>query len=396
MKHLITIFALIMLIILATEESKAIPAFARKYNLSCQTCHSPMPRLKAYGDDFAGNALALTDKESPRYFTETGDEELSLIRDFPVAVRMDLYGSYNYSNQEKADFGTPYLLKFLSGGSLAKDIAYYFYFFFSERGEVAGIEDAYVMFNNLLGIDLDLYVGQFQISDPLFKRELRLSLDDYNIYKLKVGLSNSNLAYDRGLMLTLGLDTGTDIIFEVLNGNGIGEPDNFRIFDKDKHKSFFGRVSQEITDFLRIGAFGYFGKEDLAANTAITTAEYLLAGPDVTLAFNDLVELNCQYVYRSDDKTFLTTNDINPTGKIETNGGFAELIITPNGDNSKVYGSLLFNYIDSDLKELKQKSGTFHIGYLLRRNIRLIGEYTFTSTEEKDYSKVILGIVTAF
>jgi hypothetical protein len=89
MKHLITTFALIMLIVLTTEESRAIPAFARKYNLSCQTCHSPIPRLKAYGDDFAGNGFALTDKESPRYFAETGDEELSLIRDFPVAVRMD-------------------------------------------------------------------------------------------------------------------------------------------------------------------------------------------------------------------------------------------------------------------------------------------------------------------
>jgi len=108
------------------------------------------------------------------------------------------------------------------------------------------------------------------------------------------------------------------------------------------------------------------------------------------------VELNCQYVYRSDDKLLLRNTDITPTGKIETNGGFAELIITPNGDNSKVYGTLLFNYIDSDLKELNQKSGTFHIGYLLRRNIRLVGEYTFTSTEEKDYSKVILGIVTSF
>ncbi|MCK7518582.1 MAG: hypothetical protein MZV64_13105 [Ignavibacteriales bacterium] len=40
---------------------------------------------------------------------------------------------------------------------ITKNIAYYFYFFFSERGEVAGIEDAFVMFNDLFGSDLDLY-----------------------------------------------------------------------------------------------------------------------------------------------------------------------------------------------------------------------------------------------
>ena len=31
------------------------------------------------------------------------------------------------------------------------------------------------MFNNLFHSDLDLYVRQFQVSDPLFKRELRLT-----------------------------------------------------------------------------------------------------------------------------------------------------------------------------------------------------------------------------
>ena len=37
----------------------AIPAFARKYNMSCKTCHSPFPTLKAYGDEFAGNGFQL-------------------------------------------------------------------------------------------------------------------------------------------------------------------------------------------------------------------------------------------------------------------------------------------------------------------------------------------------
>ncbi len=83
----------------------------------------------------------------------------------------------------------PILLKFLSGGEITKNIAYYFYFFFSESGEVAGIEDAFVMFNNLFGTELDFYVGQFQVSDPLFKRELRLTFEDYMVYKASPGSS---------------------------------------------------------------------------------------------------------------------------------------------------------------------------------------------------------------
>ena len=61
---------------------RAIPAFARKYSMSCTTCHAPFPAFKPYGDEFAGNGFVLKDKDAPRYTVETGDDNLALIRDF--------------------------------------------------------------------------------------------------------------------------------------------------------------------------------------------------------------------------------------------------------------------------------------------------------------------------
>jgi len=52
---------LLLLLILVTESGGAIPAFARKYNMSCATCHAPIPRLKPYGDEFAGHGFKLPD-----------------------------------------------------------------------------------------------------------------------------------------------------------------------------------------------------------------------------------------------------------------------------------------------------------------------------------------------
>ena len=205
-------FTAVLLIGITAEDASAIPAFARKYRMSCKTCHHPIPRLKPYGDDFAGNGFRLPDQDAPRYFVDTGDEELSLLRELPVAIRMDGYINYNDKADKRSNFSSPYLIKLLSGGSLSDHLAYYFYCYFDERGEVAGVEDAYLMYNNAFGIDLDFYLGQFQISDPLFKRELRLTLEDYQIYRMAVGESEKNLAYDRGAMITLGLESGTDII----------------------------------------------------------------------------------------------------------------------------------------------------------------------------------------
>lgn len=396
MKIIISIAAIFVFISVLSYDAYAIPAFARQYKLSCQTCHAPVPKLKAFGDEFAGNGFVLEDKENSRYFVETGDQELSLIRDFPVAVRFDLVGSYNTANKKKGDFGTPYNLKFLSGGSLAKDISYYFYFFFSERGEVAGVEDAYIMFNNIFGVDLDLYIGQFQTSDPLFKREIRLTFEDYDIYKAKIGLNHANLTYDRGLMLTLGLETGTDIILEAVNGSGIGAADELKLFDDDDNKNFMARISQSFGDFLRVGAFGYLGQQYMTNDVTKVNSDFLMAGPDATISFGDFAELNLQYVIRNDDEALLSQSD-NAMNEIKTQGGFAELIITPKGDQSKQYGVLLFNYVDSDFTKLNKKSATVHLGHVFRRNIRFFTEYTYTEDEELGkYGKFNVGIVSAF
>lgn len=398
MKKLKLIFIVILYYFLFTDNCMATPAFARKYNLSCQTCHLPVPRLKPYGNDFAGNGFRLSDKQATRYFVETGDSELSLIRDFPIAARFDAHATLNYADLEKADFGVPFILKLLSGGEISDKISYYFYFYLSERGELVGVEDCYLQYNDLFGIDLDIYFGQFQISDPLYKRELRLTLEDYQVYKVKPGLSQMNLAYDRGLMITYGTEFGTDIIFELVNGCGLTEADANKLFDIDVHKTFVGRISQDIGKFFRVGGFALTGKEDLinnAVNKAIN--DVLVYGVDASLGLIDIAELNLQYLQRYDGNLFLTGADINPSKDIATKGAMAELILTPNGDKSNLFYSALFNWIDSDFEPLNYSTGTLQIGYLLRRNIRLTAEGTYNfSDSENAFPFFSFGIVTGF
>jgi hypothetical protein len=398
MKNLYYFLAITIIFVAISESAKAIPAFARKYNMSCQTCHSPAPRLKAYGDEFAGNGFRFADKQASRYFVETGDAELSLIRDFPLAARFDAHATYNYANSENSDFGVPFILKLLSGGELTEKLSYYFYFYLSERGEMVGVEDCYIQYNNLFGIDLDIYFGQFQVSDPLFKRELRLTLEDYQVYKYKPGLSQMNLAYDRGIMITYGMEWGTDIIFEVVNGCGLNKADGNKLFDIDGHKTIVGRVSQGFGDFFRVGGFVLSGKEDML-NTASDkiTNQVMAFGPDATISLGDLLELNLQYVQRKDNNLYLVSSDLNPTKDIETKGAMAELIFTPDGDKSSWYGAGLFNWVESDIKELNYKTATLHFGYLLSRNIRASAEASYNFTDSKNaFPFFSLGIVSAF
>lgn len=391
----------------ALPDSHAIPAFARKYKISCSTCHSPFPRLKPYGDDFAGDAMILKEEENKRLYVQGGDELLWLNKDFPVAARFEAFAQYDQDQPVKKDLQTPWGLKLLSGGALYKNIGYYFYFYMSEHGEVAGIEDAYIHFDNIFNSKVDVMVGQFQTSDPLMKRELRLPYEDYMIYKQKFGYTGTNLTYDRGIMLVYGIEqTGTDIIAMVVNGNGKPEAVDGK-FDNDDYKNVGFRISQGIGNLLSIGGFFYRGKEifydEILSAQQKQTNEITYWGPDFNLGIGP-IEITGQYLIRTDSKLQVpceALGDMVCAGgvktfaeKVEAKGIVLEAVFSPALDRSRTYFTALYNRIDHDLDWYDYETATLNGTYLLARNLRAVAEYTRDLQYKKN--RFTVGIVSGF
>ena len=396
----LVVAAIAMVPLLVPDACRAIPAFARKYRMSCTTCHAPVPRLKAYGEDFAGNGYRLEGKEPARYTFETGDSLLTLVRELPLAIRVDASASYTYREDANySDLRTPYGVKIMSGGNIAKNVIYYLYFYMSERGEVTGVEDAFIGFNDLFGVDLDLTIGQFQVSDPLFKRELRLTHEDYEIYRTRVGMASTNLTYDRGVTATYATPFGTDLVVEVVNGNGIGAESE--IFDDDDWKNVLARGSQAVGP-VRIGAFGYFCKayswEASAGGDIYRENKHRYWGVDGTVDAGANVQINAQYLERTDDNPFFSAT---PPDRVTTTGGFVEAIWAVHGELGRPFVTFLYNYIDSDIDEvlprrqfLDYRSEAVNFSYLLRRNLRLGAEVRFREIDEE--WNFTASFVTAF
>ncbi len=144
---------------------------------------------------------------------------------------------------------------------MSDKLSYYFYFLFNERGSIAGVEDAFLVYRDLLKSGINVTLGQFSVSDPLFKSELRLTLEPYKIYGVAPGNSTTDLKYDRGIIFDKGFKTGTTLVAEIVNGSGIGEAGEGYLFDKDKYKNLMLRVNQSIGTKVSIGIMGYSGKE---------------------------------------------------------------------------------------------------------------------------------------
>ena len=370
-----------------------IPAFARRYGVSCALCHNPVPALTPFGEQFAANGNRMAPGEEPIDTIGTGDDLLALPRSVPLAVRLDAYVQSYANGRAVTEFQAPYSLKVLSGGSLSKSLSYYFYAFLFERGEVGGVEDAYLYANDIGGAPVDVMVGQFQVSDPMFKRELRLSFEDYAVYRARLGDVPSDLTYDRGMLATADV-AGFTLSGQIVNGNGRGAAGDDRHFDSDAGKTFALHATRDITSGLRLGAFGYTGR---TTSEAVNDVTHML-GADATLSHGPF-ELNVQYLHRSDSRPFYVAED--STANLD--GGFAELLVRPAG--SRWHGFALYNLIDADRPVLSVRVGgpalveryetlSGGIGYLLRRNVRVTGEMTYDVSQEE--ARWTLGVVSAF
>ena len=245
-----------------------------------------------------------------------------------------------------------------------------------------------MQFNEVFSLPIDLTAGQFQVCDPLFKRELRLERFDYEIFRTHVGDAGVDLTYDRGLMIASTLPGDLETVGFVVNGNGIDMADDFDNFDRDANKNVALRVAHALQKRGRVGFFTYWGREK--AQGGQTNRTYYF-GPDLVLDLSPRWQLNAEYLERRDDDPWFT----GATGPdVKTRGGFAELHFFPLGQDGPWALSGLYNKVSSDDVLARYESASLTVNRLLARNVRVLFEGG--RDIEHKAGRFSIGIVTAF
>lgn len=384
----------LLVLVLLPVPASAIPVFARRYRVSCMLCHNPVPTLTAFGEQFAGNGFRMSPREPARDTIDTGDPDLWLPDDLPLSVRLDAYAQAYSGGRSVTDFQSPYTMKLLGSGAISQKLSWYVYALLLERGEFGGVEDAYVQVNDIGGQPVDVMVGQFQVSDPLFKRELRLMFEDYAVYRTRVGEEPMNLTYDRGVMAVADV-AGFTLSGMITNGNGIGPAQTNRQFDDGAGKLVAFRASREIVPALRLGGFALTSRHSSSGVRNTTT----VLGADATLSQGP-VDVNIQYLHREDDDPFFNGGS---AGVVRSEGGFVEVMVRPASSRWHLFG--LYNLVTADLPVLDVRLGgpagvdryesvTAGVGYLARRNFKVTAEAT--RDVEQKLTRWTAGFLTAF
>ena len=260
----------------------AIPAFARKYQTSCITCHSVYPKLNSFGFAFKFNGFQFPENDAEMVKEEPvvlGADAYKLVwpraiwpgsipGSSPLAFRIN--GGFSYDEAKTntpSEFTVPSAQIFF-GGSFSEKISFFGSVLLAKGHDTNALQMSYLrlndLFSNILSEDaLNLRIGQFIPDLTTYKNKhssltrslyalntyipsngssLRLSHRNFGIKGQVIGVEVNGLISKR-LRYAMGLT----------NGNALFGEDN-------KGKDFYGKVA------YKIGGMGFDGSYKVDPN----------------------------------------------------------------------------------------------------------------------------------
>ncbi len=311
--------------------SAAIPAFARKYQTSCSTCHYAYPRLNGFGRAFLNNGLrypggdAAVIKDTPVELGAEGNKKAFPKAIWPADVSgLPLFsvratGRFSYAPDAggeeageeaggaKTTFEFPHEVEILSGGTIGESFSYFGAVEFeNEDGEVA------IGFPFRLQWDHrpSFHVRMGEIVVDQTPDERRLGRAHYNVTQLPNRTGTWTLEEGQSGISVWGAMNGSGgrggFRYEggVVNGQGAIDPNS----DKD----FFANATYKIgglgeiggtegqnatttgfwiDDQVKLGGFAYIGTATGAVDTTAAEEDFKAFGATGELWRSDLTVL---------------------------------------------------------------------------------------------------------
>jgi len=292
-----------VVILLPSREASAIPAFARKYNVDCLTCHSAPPYLNYTGRRFKEAGYRMPDEDGA---IDVDAQNLNKLTDHlyleklpPISVRVfgepvrfgkggeeEEGGAAGEETEAEIAISPAAEFELLTAGNFGSYGSYFVEFEAEDEGDFAAEGAGQVGYHmaptfNVMGG----WGGVFHI-------------DPYN--SLKDGGHRLSLAHKAGLMTPtpMGFGLHSDAYFLTLYGRAdllyyavgyTGDPGNVEGNDA---RNFTARVAADFNENFSVGAFGWIGLkrdfEDPEDPTMTYSGSFEKAGVDANFDVDQL------------------------------------------------------------------------------------------------------------
>lgn len=362
------------------QDASAVSQFARKYDMSCQTCHTAFPRLNYFGDQFQRNGYQMPGtEEGDEVKKKVGDNNLFIdelghffgIRFSVTPIKLETNRlTTNGSNVTRFSFGNPNWVQLFTAGNIFKNTS------IIVETEIdsttAHINWATLGFHNLLKTPLlNIRVGKLSALQNFAQSgRLRMipSLSIEGTDNLKTGGAYAGAAATHDDETNL---SSPQPAVEIFGYKGpflyaVGVTNGKNTVDTNKYKNFFGTLRGELTDGdfagSSISSFGYLGWDTANNATARQTDKFWRLGGGANLRWKDL-DVIASYIYGKDGNWDLATGLDQKTNVITGQVGYLL--------SERWFTALQYDWVSGT-----DKSDNFHkvspvLTFMPRQNMRI-------------------------
>ena len=205
---LFSVLALASALLVNTVKASALPIFAHRYGYSCQACHTVVPHLNAFGEEFLEHGYRIAGlKAKPA---------------FPLAIRTNLAFSSD-PDPTGLPKGIVDEVEGLLGGAIGPHLSYFFEQYLVDGGRPGSTRDAWVSYSARPFAErpFALTLGSFTLPLPVEPETFRDSAQHYAIFDQTVGNNPFNFFDDKiGTSIAYGNpERGSSATFALLQGH---------------------------------------------------------------------------------------------------------------------------------------------------------------------------------
>ena len=320
---------------LMPTSANATSQWAKKFNLSCNTCHTVFPRLNSFGEEFLRNGYQLesTYKKNweDQYSINAGGVFLDDLQNlFGVRINFTPFQLETNSFQKdatsakstKITISNPNWIQTFAAGSIYKDIsfftemeytssAFHFSWFYFNFTNIGGSKALNFQVGNLSPMQFTSYPNRLRMFAAIKNESMGVTSSNGK-GESSVNMSSARKGvqyYGRTDWLTVyaGVSPG-------YNAASIGQT-----------LGFWGGATAKLPETTTRDFAGtsftlhYYGGTDTKGTGSVKQIEnkYSRISPQVTVRYKDVLDLQAAYVIGNEDNWYLATA---PTGDFKFNG----------------------------------------------------------------------------
>lgn len=380
-KMLLTNGILVVFIaVLFPSISEAIPAFARKTNMACSTCHTAWPVLNAFGRQYKEHGYRFGHLEVPN---KTISKDLKWDETLPVSVML-IARPYDKKKTGKTKLRALHEVELMIGGPMGEKFSGFFEIeaedeFTNDLGLDTSIPAAALSYNHSEGINLQFSYGSITMFDPY---------NSYTADRRMTRGTNSTISQRFG-----GADNG---------GTLSSSRQNVALYGRAANKFFYGvaisgdagdaegvdgntvtaRVAFDVMPSLTVGALAISGTANAASayysfdsdtglsvfNAATPERKYSRTGIDIQSEINGLT-INAVALSAKDDNTTATAT-------VKNNAFYVQALYSIKDGVRTTWAPLVrYDSYEKSGGSEKVNELTLGLNYYLTENVRSMLEF---------------------